>query len=394
MPASDEANLEEKLRAIGYWPLEVEQEILGRKRAKPDDPGVPWLNWFGKARRRDLIDFCTIMSFQTKVGIPLIQALHVARQDCENERFGNVLKGLQRHIEGGLLFHEALEKYPKTFSLHFISVIRAGELSSRLPETFLDLKNYLEWVENVIAEVRQASLYPLIVMTVVGGFVLFLFSYIIPQFAALLKSTNAPLPLITQIIFGVSDFAKATWWFWGSILIFCTLGIMIGRRISKRFAIWVDSAKIKLPIFGELNLMLSISRFTHNLSILYRSGIPIIQAFHLCEELVGNAVVEKAVAESEESLKGGEIISEAMRRHDVFPSMLMQMVIMGETTGNLDAALDNVADYYNQIIPRRIKKIFTILEPALIVFLIFVVGAVALAIFLPIISLMGSISKR
>jgi type IV pilus assembly protein PilC len=392
MPANDEANLEEKLRAAGFWPLDVEQEILGRTREKAEE--TRWLNWFGRARRRDLIDFCTIMSFQTKVGIPLIQALQVARQDCENERFRNVLQGLQRHIESGLLFHEALEKYPKIFSLHFTSVVRAGELSSKLPETFVDLKRYLEWVENVIAEIRQASLYPMIVMTVVAGFVLFLFSYIIPQFAELLKATNAPLPLVTQIIFGVSDFAKATWWFWAVLLVFCSLGVIIGRRISKRFAFWADQVKIKLPIFGELNLMLSISRFTHNLAILYRSGIPIIQAFQLCEDLVGNVVVEKAVAAVAEGLKAGEIISEAMRKREVFPSMLMQMVIMGETTGNLDAALDNVADYYNQIIPRRIKKIFTIMEPALIVFLIFIVGAVALSIFLPIISLMGSISKR
>jgi len=197
--------------------------------------------------------------------------------------------------------------------------------------------------------------------------------------------------LLTQIIFALSDFVKATWWLWLLGLLALTIGVPLGRRFSRRFALRLDRLKLSLPIFGPLNLMLALSRFTHNFAILYRAGIPILQSLNLCQGLVGSLVMEDAVAGVHEDVKTGSTISEALRRQPIFPPMLLRMVVMGETTGNLDAALENVSDYYNEIIPRRIKKIFTVLEPALMLALIFVVGAVALSIYLPILALMGNI---
>jgi type IV pilus assembly protein PilC len=343
--------------------------------------------------RRELIEFCTLMSFQCRVGIPLLQALDLAGQDCQTPRFKRVIGGMQMHIEAGLLFYEALEKYPGTFSPHFVSIVRAGELSSKLPEAFTDLKEYLEWVEQVLADVRQASLYPAITLVVVSAFGLFLFTFIIPKFVVLLEGLKVPIPMLTRIIFGVSDFAKATWWVWVLGLIFLMVGIPIGRRMSKGFAYAMDYIKIHLPIFGELNLMLALSRFSHNLSILYSSGIPIIQALTLCQGLIDCVPVERAVNTVETDVKAGHTISEAMRKHKIFPPILLRMVTMGEGTGTLDKSLQNVSDYYNEIIPRRIKKVFTFLEPAMTLMLIFMVGAIALSIYLPLLTLMSSIGK-
>jgi type IV pilus assembly protein PilC len=270
-------------------------------------------------------------------------------------------------------------------------VIRAGETSSKLPESFADLRNYLEWLDQIIADVRQASLYPAIVFSVVSLFVLLLFTFVIPRFAELLHSVNVPLPLLTTVIFGVSAFVRLTWWIWFPLLLFGTIGVAVGRRVSPGFAFATDQLKLALPVFGELNRMLAISRFTHNLALLYRAGITILNSLSLCQGVVGNKVVERAIARVVEDVKGGAIVSEALRRHPVFPALLLRMTVMGETTGNLDAALENVSSYYNDVIPRRIKKMFTILEPALMLFLIILVGCVALAIYLPILSLMGNI---
>jgi len=138
--------------------------------------------------------------------------------------------------------------------------------------------------------------------------------------------------------------------------------------------------------------MLALSRFTHNLAILYGSGIPILEALDMCHRgLIGNTFVEQAVAQVRDDVRTGSTISEAMHRQPVFSALLLRMVTMGETTGKLDEALQNVAGYYNEVIPRRIKGIFTVLEPALMLFMIFLVGCIALSIYLPIISLMGSI---
>jgi type IV pilus assembly protein PilC len=140
--------------------------------------------------------------------------------------------------------------------------------------------------------------------------------------------------------------------------------------------------------------MLALSRFTHNFSILYRSGLPILQVFRACQQgLIGNKVIEQAVAAVEEDVKAGSSISEAMHRHPVFPALLLRMISMGETSGNLDRALDNVAGYYNQVIPHRIKSVFSVAEPMLMLLLIFIVGCVALAIYMPILSLMGAVGK-
>jgi type IV pilus assembly protein PilC len=389
MPAHDESQLEEKLSSTGIWLIEAR---LQKIRSTADTAAGSKQGWLSPGiRRRDLIEFCTLMTFQIRVGVVLMHALEVARQDCANRTFRAVIAGLRRHVEAGLLFYEALEKYPKVFTPHFISVVRAGEMSSKLPEAFEDLRNYLEWVEKIIADVRQASLYPAIVLTVVSAFVVGLFTFIIPKFADLLISVNVELPLLTRIIFGVSGFVRATWWVWFLVIPGLVAAILIARKVSKGFALLFDAAKFKLPIFGELNWMLAISRFTHNFSILYRSGIPILQSLNLCQHLTGSHLVDQAVGVVETDVKGGSILSEALRKHRIFPPLLIRMVVMGETTGRLDEALDNVSNYYNDIIPRRIKKVLTMLEPMLTLFLILVVGCVALSIYLPILSLMSAI---
>jgi type II secretory pathway component PulF len=386
MEAVDEAGLEERLKGIGYWLVDASPQ---RRRGA----ALSWVHMFSRINRRDLIEFCTQMSAQTKAGVPLVQALEVAIEECTNPRFLFVLEGLLRNIESGSLMYEAMDKYPEAFSPHIVSLVRAGELSGKLAETFLELRKYLEWLDHTISDFRQASIYPLVVVSVMSLFVLFLFTFVIPRFIRLMEVTRAPLPFLTQIVFGLSNSVRSTWWVWLLLIFSATIGVQIVRRTSRGFALWYDRAKLKIPAFGELNQMIALSRFAHNLGVMYRSGIPILQSLRLCQGLVGNAAVEMAIKDVEQSISGGDTISEAMSRHNVFPSMLMRMVILGETTGNLDEALENVSQYYNDTIPRRIKKIFSIMEPVLMLSLIFLVGTVALSIFLPMISLITSIQR-
>ncbi len=392
MPAHDEANLEEKLRIAGLWLIKVvKQEREVASLANKSGADIGRLKMSASHKRRELIEFCTTMSFQCQAGITLMQALAVAAQDCESVAFRGVLGGLYSHIESGLLFCEALEKYPRMFPFSFVSVMRSGEVSGNLSEAFEDMRKYLEWVDQMVGDVRQASLYPMIVMVVIFVFVLFLFTFIIPKFAALLAGLNIPLPLLTQITFGLGDFAKKTWWAWATVLVFLTVGLPLGRRYWPGFALWIDRLKLRLPIIGELNHMLAISRFTHNLSILYRSGISILDGMTFSQGVIGNLVVAQAVSRAVEDIKSGSTISEALRREPTFPPLLVRMVAVGETTGSLDKALENVSSYYNQVIPRRIKKAFTVVEPLLMLFLIGIVGGVALSIYLPLLELMGAI---
>ncbi len=390
MAAEDAINLEEKLRASGYWLLEAKAKE-GNRSSRNGVGGTGAIAWGTGVKRRDLIEFCTMMSFQCRAGVPLVQALKGVAEDCVNLRFRQVVYGLARHLESGLLLNEAMAQYPQVFPRQMTSVLRAGELGADMPGAFNSVRDYLEWLEEMMRDMRQASVYPMIVLVVVCAFVLLLFSYVIPKFVTLLDAAHVALPLLTQIIFGASDFAKATWWIWPSLALAVFVSVRTACRLSKGFRLGYDRLKLNVPIFGPLQQMLAVSRFAHNLALLYKAGIPIVNALKLCEDLVGNAVVEQSVHQMQSAIESGDSISEALGRHAVFPSLLVRMVAIGETSGNLDLGLQNVSDYYHEIVPRRIKAIFALFEPVMIVFLVMLVGTIAVSIFLPILSLMSAI---
>jgi type IV pilus assembly protein PilC len=340
-----------------------------------------------------MIDFYTLMSFQTKAGVSLIQAIKVAAGETMNLRLRIALKGVFQRIESGAMLFEALHEYPEAFSRQVVYMVRSGEMSCKLTETFVELRHYQEWLERIVADMRQATIYPLVVVSVITTFIGVLFTVVVPKFAMLLVEMKIPLPVLTRIVFGVSDFAKATWWIWLIGITVIYLGIRLGRKHSKGFARNFDWFLLKLPLFGELNRMISMSRFTHNLAVMYNSGLPIIDALQLCEVVVGNRVVEAAVRDVKIKVKAGIGLSIAMGRHKVFPAMVLKMVSLGEGTGSLYAALENAADFYNEVIPRRMKKIFSLLEPVIMLFLVGLVGTVAMAIFLPIMSMMTGFKR-
>jgi type II secretory pathway component PulF len=385
MVAVDEAGLEGRLRAMGLWLVEAHLEKSSAKsnpRNKVAKPGS----------RRELINFCVLMSFQLKVGITVVNALQVAAEDCEAPAFRKLLVALKEEVEAGASLGEAME-HQGGFNKQFTSLVKAGERAGTLPESFQELNRYLEWQEQVIGDVRQATIYPAIVFFVVCAFVMILFTFVIPRFVNLLAVAKVELPLPTVIVFGISGFAKATWWIWALLIFVVPLVVIIAKRSSEKFAIAYDKVKFKLPLFGGLNHMLAMSRFAQNLAVLYRSGVNIVEAMRLTRNLVGSTWVAVTVDDVATRIQQGETISEAVRKHPVFPGLLLRMIVMGEKTGNLDKALENVANYYNLVVPRKIKKIFSIAEPALILFLVVVVGFVALAIFMPILGLLTAIGK-
>ncbi len=383
MEAPSEGALEDKLQSIGYYLLQARLEI---EREHREAKMALW-----RVKRRNLIEFFTQMNVQLKAGVPLIQALEVAVEECDNLRFQLILEAIHRNVLAGSLFYEALEKYPEAFQPYMVSLIRAGEMSGRLPDTFKDLQDYLEWLDRVINDVRQASVYPAIVLSVVGTFVLALFTFVIPKFMELMKVARVQVPPVTQFIFGLSTFAKDTWWIWISIFVGGFIFFKTAYRVSSWFAEFIDNLKLKLPLLGEINRMIALSRFAHNLALMYRAGIPILQALRLCAGLVGNTAVEKAVRGVENTVTAGESIGDSMRRHKVFSSILRRMVALGEVTGKLDETLELVAIYYNDTVPRKIKRLFAIAEPAVMLFLIGIVGSVALSIFMPLIGMMGGV---
>jgi len=272
-----------------------------------------------------------------------------------------------------------------------INLVKAGEQTGNMEETFGELRRYLEWLEQVMAGIKQASLYPAIVVIAVGLFIMLLFSFVVPKFAELLEGLDLPLPLMTRLVMETGRFFSATWWIWLLALPTLILAIGVARRRFSRFAYLFDELKLRLPLLGRINTMIALSRMTHNMGMLFHSGLPIIQAIVLCQDLVGNRVVARALERVAQDVNNGVRLGEAIGRHEIFPPLLRRMISVGENTGRLDTALAHVSQYYDEEIPRRVKKLFGILEPLITLILILVVGCVALAIFMPLLSLMGAV---
>ena len=391
MSAADESSLDRALVAARMWVIESRVVPPATAAAVRESRPGGGPNLSAKAKRRALIEFCTMLGFQTKVGVPLVQAIEAVAEHCDDAKFKVVVDGVKDGLESGLQLHEAMGRYHRTFSTQFIGIVRAGEMSGNLTTAFHELKRYLTWVDRLIADVKQASLYPAIVTTVICLFVLFLFAFIVPTFANMLGRLNVPLPLMTQVIFAAGAMAQQSWWIVLLAAAALVAGVRVGRRWSTTFAREWDRLKLKLPLFGPLNHMLALSRFANNLAITYRAGIPILSALDLCRELVGNLLVAEAVVQVRDAVEAGSTLTEAVQAAAVFPPLVLRMIVVGESTGNLDSALDEVANYYNETVPERAKKMLTYLEPALIVLLIGVVLVVALAVYLPILTLVGSI---
>jgi type IV pilus assembly protein PilC len=323
-------------------------------------------------------------------GIALVEALDFSLGDQTHVGFREVQQHVMDRVKSGSSFSEALDDHPRTFPPLVVNLIRAGESSGRLAEACADIRRYFEWIDRLMADMRQALLYPVFVLVATIAFFFLVFTFLIPRFATVLTEIKVKLPWLTRLFLDISTFMTKYWWAVGAGIILVILTFKYGPKLSVGFARILDRFKLRLPIFGPIHHLICLSRVSQNLATLYRAGLPLLTALQLSRGLVGNRILEDAVAEVEASVKSGRPMHEAMRDNPIFSRLLVQMVAVGESTGSLGDALQHVSDYYDEIVPRQVKKFLSILEPAMIICLIVMVGTVALAVFLPIASMLDA----
>ncbi len=376
----DRSQLEGRLQDMGLYLVEA----MESKQKKSSSLGKR-----GKVSSRDLMEFSTHMFTLLDAGISLSQALKNLSEETPNLQLRSTLHTIYQQVKAGNPLHVAMSYHSHIFPPQVTNLVQAGEESDTLPATFKELERYLDWADQIRGDIRQATIYPSIVIVAVVGLLILLFTFVVPQFIPVLESLNVPLPFITVIVFNTSLFLVDNWYLWLPL----TLGFPIAWWMAKKFVPgflrWRDHTLLQLPILGDLFKMLALSKFVQNFAVLYKAGIPVLQCLKLCHGLVGNHVVANAIEEMQHNISEGTSIHESLRRHPIFPPMMIQMIAVGEATGNLPKTLANVANYYNKEIPRRVKKIFAILEPVITLGLISIVGVVALALFMPMMSLMS-----
>ncbi len=367
---------ENRLRTSGIWLFEA-HEGTAIATAQTNKLTV---------KRGELINFFVQMTLLLRAGIPIPKAIDRLASDAEGTRLGVVLATVREQLTLGVQLHQTLAQFPRSFPPQVVAIVHAGEVSGHLPEAFEGLSSYYEWLDRLISEIRQALIYPLMVTGAAFALVILLFTFIVPRFVSLLTDLSLGVPLVTRITIAISNLLLHGWPFIIGGGFAAWFGFKMLLR-SPRYACLFDRALMKLPVFGPLVAMFALSRFTQNLAMLYRSGITLLRGLEICKNLVGNRAIEQAIDEVRTAVTEGTPFSKSLAKHDVFPPTVVTMISTGETSGTLDVALQSVADYYNKIIPRRIKMVFAIFDPIIMLSLIAVVGFVAMAVILPILQL-------
>jgi type IV pilus assembly protein PilC len=345
----------------------------------------------GGIKSKDLTVFSRQFATMVNSGLSMLRCLYVLEEQTPNKKFAKVIGDIRADVEAGISLSDALEKHPRVFSRLYVSMVRAGELGGILDEVLNRLATQLEKEDSIRRAVKSAMVYPILIgsfaILVLIGMVLFL----IPIFAGMYKDLgNAQLPLLTRIMVGVSGIFRS---WWGLVVLVAIIALIWGLRRLKRTErgtmVW-DRMKLRIPMgIGQIVRKLAVARFSRTLGTLIASGVPILQAIEITGQAAGNAVIEKAMVEVEQSVKEGQSITKPLENVSVFPAMVTQMISVGEETGSLDAMLSKIADFYEDEVNASIKSLTSILEPILMLGVGAIVGLVVISMYLPIFNMMN-----
>lgn len=331
------------------------------------------------------------MRFQAEAGIPLVQALAGFAQESGRCPLGAIVSEVRQRVEGGQSLSVAMESSTKVFPRELVQLIRVGEACGSLPEAFAQGQRHLAWMERLLADVRQATLHPLLVLAAATLFVGVLLTEVVPRLMDLLVAARLPLPGPTRILMVLSSAGRqsAGWIASAFVATVATVGGL--HRISPGFGRACDRVRLRCPVVGPVVHLLVATRFAHNLSLLYRGGVPIPSALEQVAGVCGGPWVEEVVRSFKDRVLAGETLSAAMGGSGLFPGLMVRLVACGERTGRLDEALSLAASHHQELLGQRVKGLTGVLEPVLILTLVGVVGFIAVAMILPILSLLQSV---
>lgn len=337
-----------------------------------------------KLTRRDLINMVFQLEQLTKSGVPLLDGLRDLRDTVSPGYYRDVLASLVESIEGGKTFSESLRDFPTDFDTVFVSLISVGEESGELPKILKDMGETLRWADELISAAVKILMYPAIVATVVFAVTAFLMIYLVPKIIPFVKEMGAEVPFHTLALIAVSDFFVAYWWALLMIPFALRFGITAAAKNNPAFRLKLDGYKLRLPIFGAISFKIKLARFASYMALLYASGITVLRALDICKALVGNAKMADAIEQVRTAIAEGKSISESFARIELFPPLVVRMIRVGENTGNLDEALNNVSYFYNREVQEAIDTIEPAISPVLTVVMGTMLGWIMMSVLGPV----------
>ena len=342
-----------------------------------------------KMKTAELANLIFQIGIQLRAGVPIVEALKSREGEDASGAQTIVRQRLSEVLEQGTPLSQGLEEFPRVFPGYIRNIVQVAERSGSLDENFIELRDYLEWMDQNWKAFKQAMLYPAFVLGALTIFIFIALRFVFPTVTELLFELDIPLPLITRMMIAASDFVVD---YWGAILAVLFLtppGLRILFKVSKRASLMRDHFLLKLPFLGDVILTLAVARFLRSLILTQKAGIVITDSLAMGREVVGNAVIERSVTRIETAVSNGSTMSSTMAKDSTFPTLVRTMVGVGERSGSLDTSLQAVVDYYDDLVPRKIKTFFAVLEPGLIVLTVCLAGLVAAAVFLPLVNMLS-----
>ena len=404
LPANSQAEALARLQEMGLAPTKCEEAKAepkkgkGKAKKKAGKKGKKGamqleINIGAAVNEKTLTIFTRQLAQLTSAGLPLLSGLTVLARQEKNQTLKRVLGELAEVIEGGGTFSEGLAQHPKVFNKLFVSMVKAGELGGVLEVVLDRLAQFMEKAMRIKGKVKAAMFYPIAVLIVAIVIMAILLIFVIPKFKDVFGDLTGDdgLPEFTQFVLDISDtvkenaFGTAT----GMFAFMLTLSLC-GKRKHGRFVL--DKLALFFPIIGPVVEKVSIARFARTLGTLINSGVPILQALNIVKDTSGNTVVAQAVQDVHDSVKEGETIVAPLEASRVFPPMVISMVDVGEKTGDMPQMLEKIADTYDEEVDRAVESMTSLIEPVMIVFLAVIVGSIVIAMFLPLIRMIESIS--
>jgi type IV pilus assembly protein PilC len=384
-----ERELADYLRNKGLVLTHAESLQAGQTEHKKMTFKIPGLG--GRVSSADKIFFAQNLQVMIKAGLSVAIALKTQAAQTSSKAFKEVLEDVYQKVDRGIPLSDAMAGHPKVFSELFVNMVRAGEKSGKLEEVLRQVSNQLRKSHALVAKVKGALTYPVIVVVAMIGIAIAMMVFVIPKITAVFQESNVALPLPTRILIGTSDFMinNSLWLLLGTVLFFTLFVRFIHTTYGKHA--W-HSLLLKLPVFSSIMRKINLAKFSRTFSSLLKTDIPIVQAFQITATTLSNVLYRQAIEDAAERVKKGVSISGIIKDYPkLFSPLIIQMTTVGEETGTLDSILDELADFYEEDVDRTMSSLSTIIEPILMLMLGGGVGGLAVSIILPIYSLTQSV---
>lgn len=380
MEANSEDTVADRLLANGVMPVSIKETASGGDLMQMD---VADFFQSKKVDIQELVMFSRQMFSLTKAGIPLTRAIKGLMDTSTSKPLKLALDSVHSDLNAGTNLATSFSRHPHIFSELYVSLIHVGENSGRLEESFSQISRYLELEQETAQRIKSATRYPIVVMSMIVGALFVINIFVIPQFAKMFTAFNAgELPWATRMLINTSQFFVN---FWPHLAIgMILLYVFIGQyRNTEQGALFWDQRKLKMPIFGSIIYRSLLARFARSFSMMSRSGMPLITSLNIIGRVVDNSWVAKHIIDMRNGVERGESISLVATRSEMFSPLILQMISVGEETGQLDDMLEEVADFYESQVDYDLKRISDYIEPVLIVFIGVIVLILALGVYLP-----------